>query len=75
MTSLLKMSITNSSHAWHDNDFLTAMPMIAGFANWIVPPQIGALIWPFAAALAFWLNPRCTTHFTGVFSGQGADTG
>ncbi|MAS22807.1 MAG: hypothetical protein CMA44_01150 [Euryarchaeota archaeon] len=58
--------------------FLAAMPMIAGFANWIVPLQIGApdLALPRLNALAFWLNPAAALLiFTGVFSGQGADTG
>ena len=58
--------------------FLAAMPMIAGFANWIVPLQLGApdLALPRLNALAFWLNPAAALLiFTGVFSGQGADTG
>ena len=58
--------------------FLAAMPMIAGFANWIVPLQIGApdLALPRMNALAFWLNPAAALLiFTGIFSGQGADTG
>ena len=58
--------------------FLAAMPMIAGFANWIVPLQIGApdLALPRLNALAFWLNPAAALLiFTGIFSGQGADTG
>ena len=58
--------------------FLAAMPMIAGFANWIVPLQIGApdLALPRLNALAFWLNPAAALLiFSGVFSGQGADTG
>ena len=58
--------------------FLAAMPMIAGFANWIVPLQIGAhdLALPRLNALAFWLNPAAALLiFSGIFSGQGADTG
>jgi len=58
--------------------FLAAMPMIAGFANWIVPLQIGAhdLALPRMNALAFWLNPAAALLiFTGIFSGQGADVG
>ena len=58
--------------------FLAAMPMIAGFANWIVPLQIGAhdLALPRLNALAFWLNPAAALLiFAGIFSGQAADTG
>ena len=58
--------------------FLAAMPMIAGLANWIVPLQIGAhdLALPRLNALAFWLNPAAALLlFTGMFTGEGADTG
>ena len=58
--------------------FLAAMPLIAGFANWIVPLQIGApdLAFPRLNALSFWLQPvSALLIFTGVFSGAGADTG
>ena len=58
--------------------FLAAMPLINGFANWIVPLQIGApdLALPRINALSFWLQPfAALLIFTGVFSGQGADTG
>ena len=58
--------------------FLAAMPLIAGFANWIVPLQIGApdLAFPRLNALSFWLQPvAALLIFTGVFSGAGADTG
>ena len=58
--------------------FLAAMPLIAGFANWIVPLQIGAadLVFPRLNALSFWLQPvSALLIFTGVFSGGGADTG
>jgi len=58
--------------------FLAAMPMINGFANWIVPLQIGApdLALPRINALSFWLQPfAALLIFTGVFTGQGADTG
>lgn len=58
--------------------FLAAMPLIAGFANWIVPLQIGApdLALPRINALSFWLQPfAALLIFTGVFSGEGADTG
>ena len=58
--------------------FLAAMPLIAGFANWIVPLQIGApdLAFPRLNAMSFWLQPvAALLIFTGGFSGQGADTG
>ena len=58
--------------------FLAAMPLINGFANWMVPLQIGApdLAMPRLNAMSFWLQPvGALLIFTGVFSGQGADTG
>ena len=58
--------------------FLAAMPMINGFANWIVPLQIGApdLALPRINAMSFWLLPFAgLLIFTGIFSGHGADTG
>ena len=58
--------------------FLAAMPMINGFANWMVPLQIGApdLALPRINAMSFWLQPfAAILIFTGVFSGAGADTG
>ena len=58
--------------------FLAAMPMINGFANWIVPLQIGApdLALPRINAMSFWLLPFASLLvLTGVFSGHGADTG
>lgn len=58
--------------------FLAAMPLINGFANWIVPLQIGApdLALPRLNALSFWLQPfAAILIFTGVFTSQGADTG
>ena len=56
--------------------FLAAMPMIAGFANYIVPLQIGAqdLAFPRVNALGFWLLPPAAFMlFAGIFSGQAAD--
>ena len=37
--------------------FLAAMPMIAAFANWIIPLQIGAkdLAFPRINAMGFWV--------------------
>jgi len=58
--------------------FLAAMPLINGFANWIVPLQIGApdLALPRINAMSFWLQPfAAILIFTGIFSGGGADTG
>ena len=58
--------------------FLAAMPMINGFANWMVPLQLGApdLALPRINAMSFWLQPfAALLIFTGVFSGHGADTG
>ncbi len=58
--------------------FLAAMPLINGFANWMVPLQIGApdLALPRINAMSFWLQPvGALLIFTGVFSGTGADTG
>ena len=58
--------------------FLAAMPLINGFANWMIPLQIGApdLALPRLNAMSFWLQPvGALLIFTGVFSGQGADTG
>jgi cytochrome c oxidase subunit 1 len=58
--------------------FLAAMPLINALANWIVPLQIGApdLALPRLNAMSFWLQPiAAMLIFTGIFSGQGADTG
>ena len=58
--------------------FLAAMPLINGFANWMVPLQIGApdLALPRINAMSFRLQPvAALLIFTGVFSGSGADTG
>ena len=58
--------------------FLAAMPMINGFANWMIPLQLGAadLALPRINAMSFWLQPfAALLIFTGVFSGHGADTG
>jgi len=56
--------------------FLAAMPLISGFANYIVPLQIGAqdLAFPRVNALAFWMLPGAAILlFAGIFSGQTGD--
>ncbi len=58
--------------------FLAAMPLINGFANWIVPLQIGArdLAFPRINAMAFWLNPiGSVLVMSGIFTGNAADVG
>ncbi len=58
--------------------FLAAMPMINGFANWMVPLQLGAkdLAFPRINAMSFWLQPvAATLILSGVFSSNGADVG
>ena len=58
--------------------FLAAMPLIAGFANWIVPLQIGAqdLAFPRINALSFWLLPAAAILlFYGIFTGQAVEVG
>ena len=58
--------------------FLAAMPLINGFANWIVPLQIGAkdLCFPRLNAMSFWLQPvGAILLLSGMFSGMGADVG
>lgn len=56
--------------------FLAAMPMIAGFMNYILPLQIGAkdLAFPRINALGFWLLVAAAPLiFAGVWSGESAD--
>ena len=56
--------------------FLGAMPMIAGFLNYILPLQIGAkdLAFPRINAMGLWLLVFSTPLiFTGIWSGEGAD--
>ena len=56
--------------------FLAAMPMIAGFMNYVLPLQIGAkdLAFPRINAMGLWLLVfSAPLIFTGIFSGQGAD--
>ena len=56
--------------------FLAAMPMIAAFANWIIPLQIGAkdLAFPRINAMGFWvLAFSSILLYGGVMAGEGAD--
>ena len=56
--------------------FLAAMPMIAGFMNYILPLQIGAkdLAFPRINALGFWIIVAAAPLiFTGIWSGEAAD--
>ncbi len=56
--------------------FLGAMPMIAGFMNYVLPLQIGArdLAFPRINALGFWLLVAAAPLlFSGIWSGQAAD--
>ena len=56
--------------------FLGAMPMIAGFLNYVLPLQIGAkdLAFPRINAMGLWLLVfSAPLIFTGIWSGEGAD--
>ena len=56
--------------------FLSAMPMIAAFANYLVPLQIGArdLAFPRLNALSFWLLPAGgITIYAGYLAGGAGD--
>jgi cytochrome c oxidase subunit 1 len=56
--------------------FLAAMPMIAGFMNYVLPLQIGAkdLAFPRINALGLWvLVFSSPLLYTGIWSGEGAD--
>ncbi len=56
--------------------FLAAMPMIAGFMNYILPLQIGAkdLAFPRINALGFWIIVAAAPLiFSGIWSGEAAD--
>ncbi len=56
--------------------FLAAMPMIAAFANWIIPLQIGAkdLAFPRVNAMGFWMIFFSSfLIYAGVATGEGAD--
>ena len=56
--------------------FLAAMPMIAGFMNYVLPLQIGAkdLAFPRINALGFWLLVAAAPLiFNGIWSGEASD--
>ena len=56
--------------------FLGAMPMIAGFLNYVLPLQIGAkdLAFPRINAMGLWLLVfSAPLIFSGIWSGEGAD--
>ena len=56
--------------------FLAAMPMIAGFMNYVLPLQIGAkdLAFPRINAMGLWLLVFSSPLiYTGIFSGEAAD--
>lgn len=56
--------------------FLAAMPMIAGFMNYLLPLQIGAkdLAFPRINAMGLWLMIfSAPLIFTGIWSGEAAD--
>tara|TARA_B100000459_G_scaffold147407_1_gene117044 strand:+ start:289 stop:2634 length:2346 start_codon:yes stop_codon:yes gene_type:complete len=56
--------------------FLAAMPMIAGFMNYVLPLQIGAkdLAFPRINAMGLWILVFSSPLiYTGIWSGEGAD--
>ncbi len=58
--------------------FLAAMPIIFGFANFVVPLQIGArdLAFPRINALGYWLLPAgASIIYLGLFTGGTGDVG
>ena len=58
--------------------FLFVIPMLAGFGNYLIPLQIGALdmAFPRVNALSFWLLPLGgITIFAGYLTGGAADAG
>ncbi len=58
--------------------FLVGMPIISGFANYVVPLQIGAKDLPFPRinALSFWLIPAGgIVLYSGLLTGRGPDMG
>ncbi|MDP7135906.1 MAG: cbb3-type cytochrome c oxidase subunit I, partial [Candidatus Poseidoniia archaeon] len=70
----------NSSFTMHGTTmvFMAGMPIIFGFANYLVPLQIGArdLAFPRLNALSFWLLPTgALVVYAGYFAGGAGDVG
>ena len=70
----------NSTFTMHGTTmiFLAAMPIIFGFANYLIPLQIGArdLAFPRLNALSFWLLPTGGfVLYLGYFTGGAGDVG
>ncbi|MDP6592496.1 MAG: cytochrome c oxidase subunit I [Candidatus Poseidoniia archaeon] len=70
----------NSTFTMHGTTmiFMAAMPIIFGFANYLVPLQIGArdLAFPRLNALSFWLLPTGgLLIYAGYFTGGAGDVG
>ena len=76
--SFLTESEYNSFFTLHGTTmiFLAAMPMIAGFMNYVLPLQIGAkdLAFPRINAMGLWILVFSSPLiYTGIWSGEGAD--
>ena len=73
-TQLLEPDLYNQAFTMHGTTmiFFFVMPMLAGFANYIVPLQIGAadMAFPRINALSFWIIP-----FSGILLFSGFLTG
>ena len=70
----------NSAFTMHGTTmvFMAGMPIIFGFANYLVPLQIGArdLAFPRLNALSFWLLPTgALVVYAGYFAGGAGDVG
>ncbi|HET7678092.1 MAG TPA: cytochrome c oxidase subunit I [Candidatus Limnocylindrales bacterium] len=79
-TQLLEPGLYNQVFTMHGTTmiFLFVMPMLAGFANYIVPLQIGAadMAFPRINALSFWLIPLSgILLFLGFATGGAAAAG
>ena len=70
----------NSTFTMHGTTmiFMAAMPIIFGFANYLIPLQIGArdLAFPRLNALSYWLLPTGgIVIYAGYFTGGAGDVG
>ena len=79
-TQLLEPDLYNQAFTMHGTTmiFFFVMPMLAGFANYIVPLQIGAadMAFPRINALSFWIIPFCgVLLFSGFLMGGAANAG